>query len=92
MDTEEEPVFKLVDAHTRGVQRVRPRMRNVGLVHVAAALVLGGALALGTMQGCAGNDVQVLPSGVYVAMNGRCFAWDDGVKNKELGIFESRQK
>lgn len=67
MDAEEEPVFKLVDAPTRGVQRVRPRMRNVGLVHVAAALVLGAALAVGTMQGCAGNDVQVLPSGITMA-------------------------
>ncbi len=67
MGAEEEPVFKLVDAPTRGVQRVRPRMRNVGLVHVVAALVLGVALAAGTMQGCAGNDVQVLPAGITMA-------------------------
>ena len=32
--------------------------------------------------------VQVLPPGVYVAMNGRCFPWRSVRKNRELGIFE----
>jgi L-asparaginase len=32
--------------------------------------------------------VQVLPPGVYVAMNGRCFPWQAVRKNRELGIFE----
>jgi L-asparaginase len=32
--------------------------------------------------------VQVLPPGVYVAMNGRCFPWNRVRKNRELGIFE----
>jgi L-asparaginase len=32
--------------------------------------------------------VQVLPPGVYVAMNGRCFPWNKVRKNRELGIFE----
>ena len=71
MDAEEEPVFKVVDAPTRGVQRVRPRMRNVGLVHVVAALVLAAALALGAMHGCAGNDVQVLPAAGLMACTRR---------------------
>ena len=31
---------------------------------------------------------QVLPCGVYIAMNGRYFAWDDVRKNRELGVFE----
>ena len=31
---------------------------------------------------------QVLPHGVYVAMNGRCFTWDNVVKNRAAGIFE----
>jgi L-asparaginase len=39
---------------------------------------LGSALAF----------VQTLPAGVYVAMNGRCFAWDRVRKNKEKGVFE----
>ncbi len=41
---------------------------------------LGSALAF----------VQTLPSGVYVAMNGLCFAWDHVRKNREKGIFEAR--
>lgn len=68
MDAEEEPVFKVVDAPTRGVQRVRPRMRNVGLVHVVAALVLAATLALGAMHGCAGDDVQVLPAAAVMTV------------------------
>jgi L-asparaginase len=39
---------------------------------------LGSALAF----------VQTLPHGVYVAMNGRCFHWDDVRKNRSTGRFE----
>lgn len=39
---------------------------------------LGGALAF----------VQTLPAGVYVAMNGRYFNWDNVRKNKQTGVFE----
>lgn len=39
---------------------------------------LGGALSV----------VQVLPAGVYVAMNGRVFDWDKVVKNRETGVFQ----
>jgi L-asparaginase len=38
---------------------------------------LGSALAF----------VQLLPPGVYIAMNGRCFAWDRVRKDRERGIF-----
>ena len=39
---------------------------------------LGGALAF----------AQSLPPGVYIAMNGRYFTWDNVRKNKDAGIFE----
>jgi L-asparaginase len=39
--------------------------------------------------GSALSFVQVLPPGVYVAMNGTFFAWDNVRKNRESGIFES---
>jgi L-asparaginase len=39
---------------------------------------LGSALSL----------VQVLPAGVYVAMNGQHFPWDKVRKNRETGVFE----
>jgi L-asparaginase len=41
---------------------------------------LGSALAF----------AQVLPPGVYVSMNGRFFPWDNVLKNKAKGEFESR--
>jgi L-asparaginase len=39
---------------------------------------LGAALAF----------VQTLPHGVYVAMNGKAFNWDNVRKNKQTGVFE----
>jgi L-asparaginase len=39
---------------------------------------LGSALAF----------VQTLPKGIYVAMNGRYFNWDNVRKNKQTGAFE----
>lgn len=39
---------------------------------------LGSALAF----------AQSLPAGVYIAMNGRYFYWDNVRKNREVGIFE----
>ena len=39
---------------------------------------LGGALAF----------VQTLPAGVYIAMNGRYFQWDNVRKNRQTGMFE----
>jgi L-asparaginase len=43
---------------------------------------LGSALAF----------AQSLPGGVYVAMNGRCFNWDNVRKNKQTGVFEELSK
>lgn len=39
-------------------------------------------------MGSALSFAQVLPHGVYVAMNGRWFPWDDVRKNRETGRFE----
>ena len=38
--------------------------------------------------GSALSFAQVLPAGVYMAMNGRCFSWDRVRKNRETGVFE----
>lgn len=38
--------------------------------------------------GCAIAFVQTLPTGVYIAMNGRYFKWDNVRKNKKIGEFE----
>ena len=42
---------------------------------------LGSALAF----------AQTLPAGVYIAMNGRYFTWDNVRKNKQTGIFEEEK-
>ena len=59
-------------------------------------IVLTGAMipwAFGSSDGLfnlgsALSFVQVLPPGVYVAMNGKCFPWDRVRKNRALGEFE----
>jgi L-asparaginase len=59
-------------------------------------LVLTGAMvpyAFGSSDGLfnlgsALSFAQVLPPGVYIAMNGRCFAWNDVRKNRKTGTFE----
>jgi L-asparaginase len=33
---------------------------------------------------------QTLPAGVYIAMNGKCFNWDNVKKNKKTGFFEEK--
>ena len=40
--------------------------------------------------GCALGSVQLLKSGVYIAMNGRILPWNDVEKNRSLGIFQTR--
>jgi L-asparaginase len=59
-------------------------------------IVLTGAMipyAFGSSDGLfnlgsALSFVQVLPPGVYIAMNGRCFNWDRVRKNRDTGTFE----
>ncbi len=38
--------------------------------------------------GSALSFVQVLPAGVYIAMNGKYFRWDQVRKNRDTGFFE----
>jgi len=60
-------------------------------------IVLTGAMipyAFGSSDGLfnlgsALSFVQVLPPGVYIAMNGRCFDWNRVRKNRKTGVFES---
>jgi L-asparaginase len=60
-------------------------------------IVLTGAMipyAFGSSDGLfnlgsALSFVQVLPAGVYIAMNGRYFVWDRVKKNRESGVFEA---
>ena len=63
----------------------------------AKTIVLTGAMipyAFGSSDGLfnlgsAVSFVQLLPAGVYVAMNGRWFEWNRVKKNRETGVFEA---
>lgn len=67
-----------------------------GLAGSAKTVVLTGAMipfAFGSSDGLfnlgsALSFAQVLPAGVYVAMNGRYFAWNNVRKNRAEGVFE----
>ena len=70
------------------------RLNDEGMV--GKTIVLTGAMipyAFGSSDGLfnLGSSlafVQSLPPGVYVAMNGRYFTWDNVRKNRDVGIFE----
>ena len=63
---------------------------------IRKTIVLTGAMvpyAFGSSDGLfnlgsALSFVQILPPGVYVAMNGRYFQWDCVRKNRQTGVFE----
>ncbi len=84
---------------THGTDTMAETAAVLGQAGLAKTIVLTGAMvpwAFGSSDGLfnlgsALSFVQALPHGVYVAMNGRCFAWDDVVKNRQLGVFESRR-
>ena len=65
---------------------------------VSKTIVLTGAMipiAFGSSSdgffnlGAALAFVQTLQSGIYIAMNGRYFRWDNVRKNRKTGYFES---
>jgi L-asparaginase len=84
---------------THGTDTMTDTARVLGDARLPKTIVLTGAMvpyAFGSSDGLfnlgsALSFVQVLPHGAYVAMNGRCFPWDDVVKNKQLGVFETKQ-
>ena len=84
---------------THGTDTMADTARVLGEAALDKTIVLSGAMvpyAFGSSDGLfnlgsALSFVQSLPHGVYIAMNGRCFPWDDVVKNRELGIFEPRE-
>ncbi len=81
---------------THGTDTMVDTARVLGQAGLDKTIVLTGAMipyAFGSSDGffnlgSALSFVQVLPHGVYIAMNGRYFDWDNVRKNRELGIFE----
>ena len=83
---------------THGTDTMVETARALAAASLAGkTIVLTGAMvpyAFGSSDGLfnlgsALSFVQVLPPGVYIAMNGRQFAWDRCRKNRETGVFET---
>lgn len=81
---------------THGTDTMEITARLLGKAGLDRTIVLTGAMVpykFGSSDGLfnlgsALAFVQSLPAGVYVAMNGRCFSWDNVRKNKASGVFE----
>jgi len=85
---------------THGTDTMVETARALGEARLPKTIVLTGAMipwAFGSSDGLfnlgsALSFAQALPDGVYVAMNGRWFPWDDVTKNRSLGIFERKSR
>lgn len=81
---------------THGTDTMVETARAVAAGVTGKIVVLTGAMipyAFGSSDGLfnlgsALSFAQVLPPGVYLAMNGQHFAWDKVRKNRETGVFE----
>lgn len=82
---------------THGTDTMVDTARALAAGALGKTIVLTGAMvpyAFGSSDGLfnlgsALSFAQLLPPGIYVAMNGRCFPWDDVRKNRETGTFET---
>ena len=82
---------------THGTDTMVETARAVAAAVQGKTVVLTGAMvpyAFGSSDGLfnlgsALSFVQLLPPGVYIAMNGQHFPWDRVRKNKATGVFES---
>ena len=82
---------------THGTDRIVQTAEFLASLNIDKTIVLTGAMvpyAFGTSSdgffnlGSALAFSQILPSGVYIAMNGRYFNWDNVAKNRKTGFFE----
>lgn len=82
---------------THGTDTMELTARHLAQANLAKTVVLVGAMvphAFGNSDalfnlGVAFAAVQLLPPGVFIAMNGRVFNWDAVRKNKAAGVFEA---
>jgi len=81
---------------THGTDTMEVTAKALGTATKNKTIVLTGAMVpykFGSSDGLfnlgsALAFVQTLPPGVYIAMNGRCFHWDNVRKNRKTGQFE----
>lgn len=81
---------------THGTDKMVETAEILAQHNIPKTIVLTGAMvpiAFGTSSdgffnlGSASAFVQVLPHGVYIAMNGRYFNWNEVMKNRDTGYF-----
>ena len=85
---------------THGTDTMEDTARILGEAAVPKTIVLTGAMIpfkFGSSDGLfnlgsALAFAQCLPQGVYIAMNGRFFSWDNVRKNRKTGEFEETEK
>ena len=81
---------------THGTDTMSDTAKVLASQNITKTIVLTGAMIpykFGSSDGlfnlgCALAFVQSLPFGVYIAMNGKYFRWNEVQKNKHLGRFE----
>ena len=79
-----------------GTDTMRETAEVIGHAKLAKTIIFTGAMIPYEIAnsdalfnfGFACGVAQVLPPGVYVAMNGRIFAWNKVAKNRSAGVFE----
>lgn len=84
---------------THGTDTMEVTARALGKADIGKTIILTGAMIpykfgssdglfnLGSALGLA----QTLPRGVYIAMNGRYFTWENVRKNRTTGVFEEAE-
>ncbi|MFO7635539.1 MAG: asparaginase domain-containing protein [Caldilinea sp.] len=90
------PEAQIVVIH--GTDTMALTARVLGEARLAKSIVLTGAMIPYAVQGSdalfnlgfAFAAAQLLPHGVYIAMNGQVFAWDQVRKNTQTGVFEAQ--
>ena len=83
---------------THGTDTMTDTARVLGERGIPKTIILTGAMVPYAFTGsdavfnlgCAVAAVQTLPHGVYIAMNGRIFPWDDVRKDFARGVFAPR--
>ena len=77
------------DTMSETAQYLAERVKNKTIVLTGAMIPIKFGSSDGLFNlGSALAFAQTLPVGVYVAMNGRYFNWDNVRKNKQTGMFE----
>lgn len=83
---------------THGTDTMVETANSLAAANIEKTIIITGAMipyAFGTSSdgffnlGAALAFVQVLPIGIYIAMNGKFFNWQEVRKNKQTGYFES---